>query len=77
MCGANEAGEKLGYSFTTLKGVQGCVITAFPLQVENAVIPSVYMGKPVVKLGDYIFENNTAVKFVTIPKTVIEVRLKK
>ena len=73
MCGANEAGEKLSYSFTTLKGVQGCVITAFPLQVESAVIPSVYMGKPVVKLGDYIFENNTAVKFVTIPKTVIEI----
>lgn len=49
------------------------VITKYSGSVSSVTIPSSHDSKPVTKIGDRAFYNNTTIKSVTIPETVTEI----
>ncbi|MCM1533381.1 MAG: leucine-rich repeat protein [Corallococcus sp.] len=63
------------YGLLTSKGltVADGVVVSYDGAAEQVIVPSVYDGQTVIKIGNSAFTGNSSVKSVTLPETVTEI----
>lgn len=59
-----------GFTFALVSGRTAYEVTGMGTAGENAVVPAVYRGKPVTRIGDRAFSGKNALKSVVLPDSV-------
>jgi hypothetical protein len=68
-------GNPLDFTFSSTLDNTGYIVTSYGGNATNVAIPSYYNSKPVLEIGEYLFNNNGAILSVTLPSMLIKINM--
>lgn len=66
-------GSPNDFTFSSNLANTGYIVTSYGGNATNVVIPSYYNSKPVLELGEYLFNNNGAIVSVAMPSMLTKI----
>ncbi len=68
-------GNPSDFTFSSTLDNTGYIVTSYGGNATNVAIPSYYSSKPVLEIGEYLFNNNGAILSVTLPSMLIKINM--
>ena len=68
-------GNPSEFTYSSTLDNTGYIVTSYGGNAANVAIPSYYNSKPVLEIGEYLFNNNGAISAVTLPSMLVRINM--